>query len=122
MTIEQAIQSLKNSPSSILTREDVITLLTNIKPEASAPRFTQEMADEVKNTVERILNNLDQDNFIDFGSAELSISYGREVTVDGIDTDFSSVVREIDDEIDNLVEEEPVQDSLVAVPAEQEQQ
>ena len=121
MTIEQAIQSLKNSPSSILTREDVITLLTSIKPEASTPRFTQEIADVIKNTVERILDNLDTDNVVDFDSAEFSINY-RELTLDHVDVDFSRVIREIDSEIDDLVEDELEQDSPVAVPAEQEQQ
>ena len=109
MTLLQTIESIKNSPSSIFTREDVLKLFNGLELQSSEPRFTQEMADVIIEKISDVLENTDSDSVIDFDSAEFRIDYGKEISLDVCCASLEGVKSDLKDAINDLVEDEPVQ-------------
>jgi len=87
---EQAIDQVKNSLSSIFTKEDVIQLLNSIEHGYSV--------DYILDNVESALHNITSDEFVCHSSAKFSIE-NRTIYLDDIDVDVQGVMKSIREQV-----------------------
>ena len=107
-TIQQAVASVQNAPSSIFTREDVINLLNGI----SAPKgglqmdrqTTKDLCEAILSTVKDNARSLDTSDVCDLSSAEFSLSY-NEIQLDSVDIDSDSIAENVVNGIYDTIEE-----------------
>lgn len=107
-TIQQAVASVQNAPSSIFTREDVINLLNGI----SAPKggiqmdrqTTKDLCEAILDAVKDNARNLDSSDVCDLSSAEFSLNY-NEISLDSVDVDTDSIAENVVSGIYDVIEE-----------------
>jgi hypothetical protein len=109
MTLEKTLETITNSPSSIFTKEDVLKMFNSLELPASEPHFTQAMADVIMDKITDVLDNIDSDSVIDFGSAEFGICQGNEVYLESCCASLDGVKGDLKRAINDLVEDEPTQ-------------
>ena len=87
-TIQETVASVQNAPSSIFTKEDVITLLSNLQAADSVTKFDQQMitdlCEAICDHVESTIDGLASDDVVDLGSAEFSLS-GNEIELESVE-------------------------------------
>jgi hypothetical protein len=102
---EQSIKNATNAFPSIYTKEDVVQLLINLKnatltdvAELLTENATvsavnedefQEFSSQVCNTLKNYINNSDE--IVDYGSAEFSIEYNNQLTLEHISLDVDTI-------------------------------
>ncbi len=85
VTKENALASVRQSVSSIFTKEDVLYLIEKIEVGSSRVITTQQIndaIDEVVNWAERRVDNL-----IDLNSAEFELNYNNQIELTGVEID-----------------------------------
>lgn len=107
MTKKQAIEKVENSFPSIFTREDVITLLNQI--DTNGVEFDKEgLITKLRDAVDNAVNNLRNDEIVDYSSCDFTIRNGNEIEVESIgintDTIVDEVMKDIESEIDEYIE------------------
>ena len=110
LTIEQTVAAVKNAPSSIFTKDDVLNLFTNLEP-AKGGRLNQILVDQliqvVVDQVQSNANNLETDEVCDTDSAEFDLN-GNEISLSSVDVNTrgiaDAVVEGIGDEIEAFFE------------------
>ena len=103
ITKQQAIENVKNSISSIFSKEDVINLLNSIGEENN--NEISSVLEEVKNRVLSEIRNLSSSDIVDFDSAELEMDYNRTVNLQNIDLMTDSLESDIEEIFDNAIGE-----------------
>ena len=109
-TIEQTVAAVKNAPSSIFTKDDVLNLFNNLEPakggalnQVLIDQLIQVVVDQVKSNVE----NLETDEVCDTDSAEFDLN-GKEISLSHVDVNTEGiadgVVEGIGDEIEAFFE------------------
>jgi hypothetical protein len=97
MTIQQAVEKVNDSASSIFTKEDVINILKNIKEEDKKETPDLEnMLIDLREKIIKSVKRLDSDEIVDFDSIELSLNYSREIVIDSVSLDYSIITDEIE--------------------------
>lgn len=95
---------------SIFSKDDVINLLTALRTETllaihdipQPSNYTidedkfQEFGSLVRNSLERTLNSNNTD-LIDYDSAEFSIGYNNNLTLESVSIDYDGILEELDD-------------------------
>jgi hypothetical protein len=107
-TIQQAVASVQNAPSSIFTREDVINLLNGI----SAPKggiqidrqIIKDLCEEILDTVKDNARSLDSSEVCDLSTAEFSLNY-NELSLDSVDIDTDQIAENVVNGIYDTIEE-----------------
>jgi hypothetical protein len=122
MTIDQTVAAVKNAPSSIFTKDDVMNLLANLEApkgggldEDQIDRLVRVVVDQVKSNVE----DLQTEDVCDIDSAEFELN-GNEISLCSIDIYTrgirDAVVESIGEEIEaffeNLKEDGDEQETL----------
>jgi hypothetical protein len=101
-----AIHENLNAFPSVYSKEDVNSLLESLKNnvlteiigQASGAIITDErLADFVESVVRRLDRHLCSSDLVDTSSAEFSIDYGNQISLDNIDVDTESITSELDD-------------------------
>jgi len=92
---------------SIYSNNDVVSLLENLKitiidelsktPPSDAIITDERLADFVESVVRRLDGHLCSSDLVDTSSAEFSIDYGNQISLDNIDIDTESITSELDD-------------------------
>ena len=90
--------------SSQVDIDKVIVLIQQLETEKKSG-FTQELADEIANEIERCLDN-NSDDLVDKESAEFSIGYGNVVELDGCYINVSETMDHITACLEKFVVEE----------------
>ena len=111
-SIQETVASVQNAPSSIFTKEDVISLLNKITiPEASEQVATGLTKDQIEELCKKVVaqvkenaDNLDSSDVVDTSSAEFSLSY-NEIQLDSVDIDTRNIVDEVVCGIGDVIEE-----------------
>lgn len=119
-SIEDAIQRVKGSYPSIYSKDDVTNLLhelmsdldTEINDIVELDRKFQskpnvdfdDLRSKLHDAISKRLDRMDNNEVVDFDSAEFSINYDNRVELDNIDTNTDSIVDEIDDAIRDVFE------------------
>ncbi len=91
-TVSQTIDVVKNSPSSIFTKDDVLNLLSSISNGNGS--MTKAMVDDLLEQIERGIHNVDSEDVVDKSTAEFSLD-GNQIELDSIDVDSSYIVDEV---------------------------
>jgi hypothetical protein len=95
-TIEQAIQLVSTSPSSIFSKEDVIGIIKTIKPDENNIGV---IIDEILSKISVVVDNLECKDVIDEQSAEFSISDGNRIEFEIADVEHNNIYEKIEEEI-----------------------
>ena len=107
MKKENVLQSVRNSVSSIFSKDDVLFLINSIEQEQQTNPI-YEMIKKLQDLQERItynLQNLNSDEVVDYDSVEFSISYNNRIEVDGMNINVDNLTEIVENSIGELVEE-----------------
>ena len=94
MKKQDLINSVKNAPGSIFTKDDVIGIINSLTQDDK----TKNILDLIEMTIPRVLNNND---YIDYDNIEFEIDYDRRIEVTNIEIDKDSLIRDILSELDD---------------------
>jgi hypothetical protein len=106
VTKENALASVRQSVSSIFTKEDVLYLIEKIEVGSSRVITTQQIndaIDEVVNWAERRVDNL-----IDLDSAEFEISYTKQIELTSVEIDVESLRNALEEHFMDFGEDEGI--------------
>jgi len=120
ISLEEAIAKVNDNFSSVFTKEDVLSLLSGIKPES---KLTPELSEQIQSRIEQCLDN-NSDKLVDTDQISFEISYNNTIEANDIYLDVREVMDHIDNIMSEFVEEEdedevisseftPVEDDLV---------
>jgi hypothetical protein len=114
MTKQQAIEMVKNSFPTIFAKEDVIKLIESIQETESDNQNTNKVVcnvlEDLKSKIKRSVRNLDSSDMVDYDSVELSINYGKEISVDSIEVNTDTITDSIDETIDEAIKKYEVEE------------
>ena len=93
-TFENTKTTVKNSISSIFSKDDVIAILNSLETQLQNEQPSLDIDkvrfySKLESLIDNNIGNLDSDDIVDFGSAELSLDYNNKVIIDGIDINDS---------------------------------
>jgi hypothetical protein len=104
---DQEITRTVDAFPSIYSKHDVVSLLENLKinliDELSKEKTTnaiiteERLVDFVGSVVRRLDRHLCSSDLVDYSSAEFSIDYGNQLSIENIDVDTESITSELDD-------------------------
>lgn len=107
-TIQQAVASVQNAPSSIFTREDVINLLNGIEaPKGGIQidrQIIKDLSEAILDEVKQNAGRLDSSEVCDLSSAEFSLNY-NELSLDSVDIDTDQIAENVVCGIYDVIEE-----------------
>ena len=103
----QVLHSVKHSVSSIFTKDDVLELISSIEQEEQT-NPVYEMIKKLQDLQESInynLQNLNSDDVVDYDSVEFSISYNNRIEVDGMNINVDNLTEIVEGKIGELIDE-----------------
>lgn len=100
-TVSQTIDVVKNSPSSIFTKDDVLNLLGSISNGNGT--MTKDMVDDLMRYISDSIHNVDSDDIFDKSTAEFSLD-GNQIELDSIDVDAAYIVDEVEHSVNHWYE------------------
>ena len=101
ISLEEAIAKVNDNFSSVFTKEDVLSLLSGIKPES---KLTPELSEQIQNKIERYLDN-NSGELIDTDQISFEINYNNQIEANDIYLDVQGIMSNIDDIMSEFVEE-----------------
>ena len=96
-TVNETVELVKNSPSSIFTKDDVVTLLSAIRSENG---LTRDTVDRLLELIEDNLRNVDGEDMVDKSTAEFSLD-GNQIELDSVEVDSSYVYDEVESAVNH---------------------
>jgi hypothetical protein len=102
ISLEEAIAKVNDNFSSVFTKDDVISLLSGIKPE---PKLTSELSEQIQNMIERCLD-YNSNDLIDDGDITFEINYHNQIVANDIGLDVREIMQHIDSIMDGFVVDE----------------
>ena len=93
-TYENTKITVKNSISSIFSKDDVIAILNSLETQLQNEQPSLDIDkvrfySKLESLIDNNIGNLGSDDIVDFDSAELSLDYHNKVIIDGIDINSS---------------------------------
>jgi hypothetical protein len=109
LTIEQTVAAVKNAPSSIFTKDDVLNLLNGIELPKEAvinPLTDFQIRSLIEKITDAITENAENlnDDCIDKDSAEFSLNYDNRIELDSIGFDGGSIADEVLDGVEGVID------------------
>jgi hypothetical protein len=101
ISLEEAIAKVNDNFSSVFTKEDVISLLSGIKPES---KLTPELSEQIQNRIERCLDN-NGGELVSLEDISFEINYNNQIEANDIFLDVRGIMNTIDDIMSEFVEE-----------------
>lgn len=92
MKKQDLINSVKNAPGSIFTKDDVIGIINSLTEDDK----TTNILDIIERKITMVLNNND---YIDFDNVEFGIDYDNRIEVTNIEIDKDSLIQDIMSEL-----------------------
>jgi Txe/YoeB family toxin of Txe-Axe toxin-antitoxin module len=114
---DNARTKVLNAFPSIYTKDDVIKLIDELQTEVTKQPQTdiatlEELKQNLLETLERKIDNLDSADVVDFDSADFMIGYRNTIEIESIDVNNSTLFNEIEtminDEFDNYLKADEV--------------
>ena len=96
-TVNETVELVKNSPSSIFTKDDVVNLLSAIGSENGLSR---DKVDRLLELIEDNLRNVDGEDMVDKSTAEFSLD-GNQIELDSVEVDSSYVYDEVESAVNH---------------------
>lgn len=121
MKKEQLIAQLEGAKvlSTQVDIDKVIALIQQLESEKKGG-FTQELAEEIANRIERTLDNNSSD-LVDYDSAEFELNYDNRIELTRADVNVSEIMDHVTACLDEFVKEEEDEDGFVAANNEAEE-
>ena len=99
ISLKEMIDGVRNSISTIFSKEDVLNILNRIEKGSEGNEFTEEQMEELIDHVRSGLQYVDSSDIVDFDSAEFGIEDGNVLVVTDINVDTNHIEDEIEDSI-----------------------
>ena len=106
VTKENALASVRQSVSSIFTKEDVLYLIEKIEVGSSRVITTQQINDAIDEVVSWAERRVD--NLIDLDSAEFEISYTKQIELTSVEIDVESLRNALEEHFMDFGEDEGI--------------
>ena len=106
VTKENALASVRQSVSSIFTKEDVLYLIEKIEVGSSRVITTQQINDAIDEVVNWAEHRVD--NLIDLDSAEFEISYNKQLELTSVEIDVESLRNALEEHFMDFGEDEGI--------------
>jgi len=106
VTKENALASVRQSVSSIFTKEDVLYLIEKIEVGSSRVITTQQINDAIDEVVSWAERRVD--NLIDLDSAEFEISYSNQLELTGVEINVESLRNTLEEHFMDFGEDEEI--------------
>jgi hypothetical protein len=106
VTKENALASVRQSVSSIFTKEDVLYLIEKIEVGSSRVITTQQINDAIDEVVNWAGRRVD--NLIDLDSAEFEISYTKQIELTSVEIDVESLRNALEEHFMDFGEDEGI--------------
>jgi len=109
--------TVKNSISSIFSKDDVIAILNSLETQLQNEQPSLDI-DKVKfyskleSLIDKNINNIDLSHIVDYDSAEFSLDYNNKVVIDVIDIDsnvLSNCLNGVEDLIDEFFDKKEIE-------------
>jgi len=116
-TFENTKITVKNSISSIFSKDDVIAILNSLETQLQNEQPSLDI-DKVKfyskleSLIDKNINNIDLSHIVDYDSAEFSLDYNNKVVIDVIDIDsnvLSNCLNGVEDLIDEFFDKKEIE-------------
>jgi len=116
-TFENTKTTVKNSISSIFSKDDVIAILNSLETQLQNEQPSLDI-DKVKfyskleSLIDKNINNIDLSHIVDYDSAEFSLDYNNKVVIDVIDIDsnvLSNCLNGVEDLIDEFFDKKEIE-------------
>ncbi len=99
ISLQEMIDGVKNSISSVFTKSDVLDILNRIEVNVTEPAFTEDEMEELIDHVRGGLAYVDSSEVVDYDSARFEIGDGNVVELKDIDIDTDHIEDEIEESI-----------------------
>ena len=110
MTKETLVKQLE-AAKSLSSQVDIDKVVELIKQLELPSLFTQELADEIANKIERSLDNNSLNDLVDCDSAEFEINYDNRVELIAADVNVSGIMDHVTACLDEFIQKEEVSSS-----------
>ena len=97
--LNDAIDGVRNSISTIFSKEDVLNILNRIEKGSEGNEFTEEQMEELIDHVRSGLQYVDSSDMVDYDSAEFEIGGGNVIELKNINIDTNHIEDEVEDSI-----------------------
>ena len=110
ISLEEAIAKVNDNFSSIFTKDDVISLLSGIKPES---KLTPELSEQIQNRIEQCVDR-NIDDLVNYDNVSFEINYSNQIEAVDVSINIYELMGHIDAIMSDFVEEEEeVEEDLV---------
>jgi hypothetical protein len=104
ISLEEAIAKVNDNFSSVFTKEDVISLLSGIKPES---KLTPELSEQIQNRIEQCVDR-NIDDLVDYDNVSFEINYQNQIEATDVSINIYTLMDHIGSIMSEFVEEEEV--------------
>ena len=104
ISLEEAIAKVNDNFSSVFTKEDVISLLSGIKPES---KLTPELSEQIQNRIEQCVDR-NIDDLVDYDNVSFEINYQNQIEATDVSINIYTLMDHIGAIMSDFVEEEEV--------------
>jgi len=104
ISLEEAIVKVNDNFSSVFTKEDVISLLSGIKPES---KLTPELSEQIQNRIEQCVDR-NIDDLVDYDNVSFEINYQNQIEATDVSINIYTLMDHIGAIMSEFVEEEEV--------------
>ena len=99
ISLQEMIDGVKNSISSVFTKSDVLDILNRIEVKVTEPEFTEHEMEELIDHVRGGLAYLDSTDIVDKDTAQFGIEDGNTLVVTDIEVDTNYIEDEVEESI-----------------------
>ena len=99
ISLKEMIDGVRNSISTIFSKEDVLNLLSRIETKSETNEFTEEQMEELIDHVRSGLQYVDSSDIVDLDSAEFVIGDGNVIELKDVNIDTDHIENEVEDSI-----------------------
>lgn len=96
MNKKQLINEITEHFPSVYTKEDVVKLINMLDEQSTID--VEDLKSKIRSKIER----LSGEDIVNYDDVELSMSYGREITVDDVPVNHDTILDEINEVIDEM--------------------
>ena len=101
ISLEEAIAKVNDNFSSVFTKEDVISLLSGIKPES---KLTPELSEQIQNRIEQCVDR-NIDDLVDYDNVSFEINYQNQIEATDVSINIYTLMDYIGSIMSDFVEE-----------------
>lgn len=99
ISLKEMIDGVRNSISTIFSKEDVLNILNRIEKGSEGNEFTEEQMEELIDHVRSGLQYLDSSEIVDLDSAEFVLDVDNTILLKDVNVDTNSIEDEVEESI-----------------------